>query len=812
MKKFTSNKFNIFLSGLLLLGVSFSVVTIVNAVTPNPGHPFTEVGDGIFSVTGPTSARTYTFPDSDATVATLQSSPVFTGTITTGATSGTTGALLLKGTTSGTVTLTTASAAGTYTLTLPTDDGTASQFLQTDGSGILTWTSAGAGDALTTNPLSQFAATTSLQLLGVISNETGSGALVFATSPTLVTPVLGVATATSMIVGATDNLSISAVGDLTFVDADGVASITGPAGGTFSVLAGASQALTLTANAASTFSTSSGDLTIGSAGSSTGNIIIGGDSGTTPDLLVLGRKSDAGNPTAVEAAAYYNVNSGKFYIAEGSSPAWKEVCNKTDAACGAGSGSAWNALTVPTGNLTLAMDADTTTFDYTATGALNAFTFTLNNNAGSATTQRLFTLTNAVSTQTTDVNTESILLLNNADTSGTGSTIVDNAILITNTGGITSGIVDAIDASATEIDNAINIGANSILTSVATISSAELDRLDGKDAALVDTDDAVATAIIGTGALDAGSITTNFGAINIGADNFTTTGVVNTDTLTLTNTGTLNGLDVLDATSETTIEAAIDTLANLTSVQGSTLTLAGAFITSGANSLTLTTTGATNVTLPTTGTLATLAGTETFSGKILTAPKFADLGFIADANGNELIILDTVASAVDEITLANAAADGVVTLAATGGDTHIALSIDSKGTDPLNLNGTATGAISTTSTLNVDSTATLGGTTIDANADLTLASGTGSFVVTNSVSNASDQVIDIAPAFAGGATDTLTYTVIDVAAFTPTNAAGTDIINGLSIGALTQGADAARLTASAINIGDGWDTGITGAL
>src|SRR3990167_7694449 len=36
------------------------------------------------------------------------------------------------------------------------------------------------------NPLSQFATTTSLQLLGVISDETGSGSLVFATSPTLV--------------------------------------------------------------------------------------------------------------------------------------------------------------------------------------------------------------------------------------------------------------------------------------------------------------------------------------------------------------------------------------------------------------------------------------------------------------------------------------------------------------------------------------------------------------------------------------------------------------------------------------------------
>lgn len=42
--------------------------------------------------------------------------------------------------------------------------------------------------------LSQFAATTSLQLKGVISDETGSGALVFATSPALVTPLLGTPT------------------------------------------------------------------------------------------------------------------------------------------------------------------------------------------------------------------------------------------------------------------------------------------------------------------------------------------------------------------------------------------------------------------------------------------------------------------------------------------------------------------------------------------------------------------------------------------------------------------------------------------
>lgn len=48
----------------------------------------------------------------------------------------------------------------------------------------------GAGDALTTNPLSQFAPTTSAQLRGVISDETGTGAAVFAGSPAIITPTI----------------------------------------------------------------------------------------------------------------------------------------------------------------------------------------------------------------------------------------------------------------------------------------------------------------------------------------------------------------------------------------------------------------------------------------------------------------------------------------------------------------------------------------------------------------------------------------------------------------------------------------------
>jgi hypothetical protein len=63
-------------------------------------------------------------------------------------------------------------------------------------------TGAATGFATTANTLTQFASTTSAQLAGIISDETGSGALVFATTPTLVTPVLGLATGTSVMLSA----------------------------------------------------------------------------------------------------------------------------------------------------------------------------------------------------------------------------------------------------------------------------------------------------------------------------------------------------------------------------------------------------------------------------------------------------------------------------------------------------------------------------------------------------------------------------------------------------------------------------------
>lgn len=50
--------------------------------------------------------------------------------------------------------------------------------------------STGVGDALTSNPLSQFASTTSSELAGVISDETGTGSLVFGTTPTFTTSII----------------------------------------------------------------------------------------------------------------------------------------------------------------------------------------------------------------------------------------------------------------------------------------------------------------------------------------------------------------------------------------------------------------------------------------------------------------------------------------------------------------------------------------------------------------------------------------------------------------------------------------------
>jgi len=73
----------------------------------------------------------------------------------------------------------------------------------------------------------------------------------------------------------------------------------------------------------------------------------------------------------------------------------------------------------------------------------------------------------------------------------------------------------------------------------------------------------------------------------------------------------------------------------------------------------------------------TLNGVETLTNKTLTSPKIGTS--ILDTNGNELFKLTATSSAVNELTLANAATGNKPTLTASGGDTNISVAILPKG-------------------------------------------------------------------------------------------------------------------------------------
>lgn len=97
----------------------------------------------------------------------FNNSPTFVDDITIGGTGVATGSILMKGTTSGTVTVKTADAAGTWTMTLPTTDGDADQVLKTDGSGTTSWaTQQGTGILSTYTALSG----TSTTITGISSS------------------------------------------------------------------------------------------------------------------------------------------------------------------------------------------------------------------------------------------------------------------------------------------------------------------------------------------------------------------------------------------------------------------------------------------------------------------------------------------------------------------------------------------------------------------------------------------------------------------------------------------------------------------
>jgi hypothetical protein len=144
------------------------------------------------AITAPASAATLTIPDgvtltgpaSSGTAMTLGNTETVTGIKTFGS-AGAVGRLKVAGTTSGTITLDATAVAGTNTLTLPAATDTLVGKATTDTLTNKTFDTAGSGNSFSINGVAATA-------------NTGTGSVVRATSPTLVTPALGAATATTI--------------------------------------------------------------------------------------------------------------------------------------------------------------------------------------------------------------------------------------------------------------------------------------------------------------------------------------------------------------------------------------------------------------------------------------------------------------------------------------------------------------------------------------------------------------------------------------------------------------------------------------
>ena len=174
--------------------------------------------------------------------------------------------------------------------------------------------------------------------------------------------------------------------------------------------------------------------------------------------------------------------------------------------------------------------------------------------------------------------------------------------------------------------------------------------------------------------------------------------------------------------------------------------------------------------------------------------ELADATFTFIRNDSGAVTLTSADNDTDADLTLSAGGSGVLTLGDTGSVTSIIGSdINFTIEDGQSITASVTGGTPTADVLEIT-----GGTSSTDGVDgISLAFGT---------DNASGSALHITPSYAGGATDALSYNVIDIDAFSPTNGAGTDTVRGINIGNLTD--PGATVSSSAIQIGSGWDNDI----
>jgi len=544
----------------------------------------------------------------DSTVVTLTGTQTLTNkTLTSptinGATIGSAGATF-NGSTSGTITVAAAAVAGTNTLTLPAATDTLVGKATTD---ILTNKSIN----LANNTLT----TTSAQLATAISDETGSGLVVFNNSPTLITPTLGAATATSI-----NGLTISS------------------STGTLSIANGK----TLTA---------SNTLTLQGTDTS---VIAFGSGGTV--AYVANKLSVFASTTSAELAGVISDETGTGVLVFSNSPT---LVTPTIGAALA------TSITATSGNMTVNAAAGNNSVNLvpTGTGTVDVANKRITSVAEPTQSSDAATKNYVDAVKTGLDPKDSVRIATTAaltasysnGTSGVGATL-------TNTGTLAALTIDSIPLVSgdrvliKDQASALQNGFYSVTTAGTASVAWVLTRTVDADQNTELTPGAFTFVEEGTVNGQNGYVCTNTGSITIGTTSisfvqFSGAGqIIAGDGLTKTgNTlnavGTTNRIaisaDAIDISASYVGQASITTLGTIgtgtwqgtivgptyggTGVNNgsNTLTLAGNVSHAGSFTQTFTATANTTLTLPVTGTLATLAGTESLSNKTITASSFS---------------------------------------------------------------------------------------------------------------------------------------------------------------------------------------------